>query len=137
MTAFTSGHVIITTGKNQPLPRDQGLARGECLTAITTVPGYLALLVIGRISCGGESYFNSVLVAVGNFICIGIAYSCIIFVFVFFLVIMTVPIMWAVLSFCLSLSSSPWRLGLRRRVQVKHGWKHAVTTQHKACRICV
>ena len=80
MTAFTSEHAIITTGENLPLHRDQGLVRGECLPATTTVPGYLPLLVIGRISCGGESYFNFVQVVVGNFICTGIAYSCIIFV---------------------------------------------------------
>ena len=80
MSAFTSEHAIITTGKNLPLPRDQGLVRGECLPATTTVPGYLALLVHGHISCGGEFCFNSVHVVAGNFICTGIAYSFILFV---------------------------------------------------------
>ena len=80
MTAFTSKQAIITTGKNLPLPRDQGLVRGECLPATTAVPGYLALLVTGYISCGGEFCFNSVQVVAEIFTCTGIAYS---FIFLF------------------------------------------------------
>ena len=65
MTAFMGGHVILTTGKNIPLPREQGLVKVENMPAITFVSCYLALLVTGYIVCGGESYFNSVQVVVG------------------------------------------------------------------------
>ena len=75
VTAFMGGHAILTTGKNIPLPREQGLVKGECMPAITTVSGHLAPLVTGRISCGGETCTYSVQVGTGIF-CTSIAYHC-------------------------------------------------------------
>ena len=69
-----------------PLPRAQGLVKGECLPATTTVLSHLALLVTGRISCGGETCPYSVQVGTGIILhkyCISLWLFCPVFVFSF------------------------------------------------------
>ena len=64
ITAFIVGHAISTAGKNT-LPQTQGLVKVEYLPATTTLLSHLALLVTGRVSCGGETCTYSMQVGTG------------------------------------------------------------------------